>query len=267
MQKKQKTIKPLTHDKAAERKLSQFLTQMVDLMSRLWRQKALGSLQQKTIEKFEDAKQVGNFASIFNAIAKNANKDLIKRFSDRRIELAIKQIIDKVNKRNGDVFAKQVEEKIGINAKRFAMTEGLNATSNAFMVETQNWVKKLRDDTLSEYTNVSLRAMAMGETIDDIFKRFDGMVEERKNHSKMVARTQISTYNSLMNKARAQKAGITEAMWVTGGDGRVRKSHAARDGKTFELSNGLYSSIDQKWLLPGTDYQCRCTYEMIIPED
>jgi len=82
----------------------------------------------------------------------------------------------------------------------------------------------------------------------------------------MIARTQISTFNSLTSKARAQNLGITTAIWKASSDERVRPCHQARDGKEYLLSEGLYSSCDGKTLQAGTDYNCRCTAIMKIPE-
>ena len=93
------------------------------------------------------------------------------------------------------------------------------------------------------------------------------MVEKRKNHSRFVARNQIASFNSIMNKTRAQKLGIKKAVWRTSADERVRPSHAARNGKEFDLSEGLYSSLDGKTLLPGTDYLCRCSMTMVLEDE
>ena len=108
--------------------------------------------------------------------------------------------------------------------------------------------------------------MAEGESLESILSKFDGMIEKRKGHAKMVARTQITTFNSLTTKARAKNLGIDTAVWLTSEDERVRPAHAARNGKEFTLSDGLHSSIDGKTLLPGVDYQCRCDYRLIIPK-
>ena len=68
-------------------------------------------------------------------------------------------------------------------------------------------------------------------------------------------------------KKAEKKLGIKKAVWRTSADERVRASHEARDGKEFELSEGLYSSVDGKTLLPGTDYNCRCSYRMILEDE
>jgi uncharacterized protein with gpF-like domain len=70
-----------------------------------------------------------------------------------------------------------------------------------------------------------------------------------------------------MNKTRAQKLGITRAKWIVSNDERLRPSHKDRENKEFDLSEGLYSSLDGKTLLPGTDYQCRCSYRMILEDE
>jgi SPP1 gp7 family putative phage head morphogenesis protein len=144
-------------------------------------------------------------------------------------------------------------------------SEGLTFRINAFEMETLQWVKKLRDENLEAFTANTLRSMAQGESLAEVMENFTGLVEKRKNHAKFLARTQIANFNSLTTKLRAENIGITKAVWVTSRDERVRASHQARDGKKFELKKGLYSSLDGKWLLPGTNFQCRCDYILLIP--
>lgn len=265
--KSERMITPMREDKQAERELSKAIESMVKSMSAQWKKEVLKSMTKETISKFEDAKQSGNFASVFDALSRAANNKLIKKYNDVKIGKLIKKILLNTERKNADAIYTQIEGITGINQKQLYGEEGLKSTINAYLSETTSWVKKLRDDSLEQYSTNVLRAMSLGQGIDDIMKQFDGMVETRKGHARMVARTQVSTFNSLMNKTRAQNLGIEEAVWLSGGDARVRESHRERDGKRFRLDKGLYSSKDKKWLLPGTDYQCRCTYRMIIPEE
>ena len=174
--------------------------------------------------------------------------------------------MEKTNKRNRDQIYKAVENSIGLSSKELTATEGLTFQINALTAETAQWVKKLRDETLEFYTANTLRAMTLGSSIADIMAQFDGMEEKRRNHAKFTARNQIGNFNSITTKIRAQNIGITEAVWITSKDERVRDCHKKRDGKIFKLDKGLYHACDGLYLLPGVDYQCRCTYELIIPE-
>jgi SPP1 gp7 family putative phage head morphogenesis protein len=159
-----------------------------------------------------------------------------------------------------------MEKSVGISRQELEATEGLTFQINAYKLETEQWIKKLRDDTLQQFTSSTLRSMAEGKGLPEILSQFDGLVETRRGQAKMVARTQISTFNSLTTKARAQNLGVTMAGWQTSSDERVRPSHEARNGKPFKLSEGLYSSVDGKTLLPGVDFNCRCDYVLIIPK-
>jgi len=259
-------IKSPEPPKSEIRQFGNAIEYMVDQMSKRWRTQIFKELNQDTINKFTDASQVGNFAKIFLAMAARVRRKLLKQFDDKRIENLAKKYTSKVDNRNKSEFYRRAEEKIGISREELEATEGLTSQINAYQLETQQWIKKMRDDTLQQWTSQTLRQMAEGKGLPEILSEFDGMVEQRKGHAKMVARTQISTFNSLTSKARAQNLGITKAIWRTAGDERTRTCHQARDGKEYLLSEGLYSSCDGKTLLPGTDYNCRCTAIMVIPE-
>ena len=260
------TIKSSNTPKAQERELSDFMAYMIEETAQRWRNQVFKGLHKSTIDKFKDA-QPGNYARVYMRLANRTRRKLLKQFDDKRIEQLVAGILGKVNKRNQAELYAKVEKRIGISTKELTATEGLTPNINALVLETSEWVKKSLDDTLAEYTANSLRAMSLGESLENIMTQFDGLVEKRRNHAKFTARNQIGNFNSVTTKIRAQNIGIDEAIWRTSKDERVRTCHRKRDGKTFKLSEGLYSSCDGLRLLPGVDYQCRCDYELIIPED
>jgi SPP1 gp7 family putative phage head morphogenesis protein len=251
--------------KAQEAQLGKALESMVKAMSQDYRKRALLGLGQDTVEQFEDA--AGNYADVFLKLAKRITASLKRQYSDSRIEQLVKTVLNKANRHNRDELYKLVEKRMGISTTELTTTEGLKSDVDALALETTQWVRKLRDDTLELYTTNSLRAMTQGLSLPEILTQFDGLAEKRKNHAKFTARNQIVNFNSISTKLRAQKLGVTEAIWRSAKDEVVRPSHEDREGKVFSLDKGCYSALDGKWLLPGTDYQCRCTYELIIPDD
>ena len=266
------TIKAPEPPKSEIRQFGNAIEYMVDQMAQRWRTQIFSELNQDTVAKFadsvamQDAKQSGNFAKVFLAMAARVQRKLLKQFDGKRLDKMANKYTGKVNRRNQSEFYRRVSASVGISREELEATEGLTFQINAFQAETQQWVKKMRDDTLQMWTSNTLRQMAEGKGLPEILSQFDGMVEQRKGHAKMVARTQIATFNSLTSKARAQNLGITTAVWVTARDERTRPCHKARDGKEYELSEGLYSSCDGKTLMPGIDYNCRCIARMKIPE-
>lgn len=277
-------IKGPKSPRAIENEMGDFLSFMVDQMAQRYRNQVLDQLNVSTVEKFADEApdpvdavtlarhefkdaQTGNFAAILLRLAKKTKRKLLKQFDDTRIEAEIRKQLGKLDRKSREDFYSRIAAKVGIDVKDLIAREGLKSTTNALMLETAQWVKTLRDEALESFTNNTLFAMSQGESLDTIVGKFSEVVSERKNHARFLARNQVQNYNSVTTKIRAQNLGITKAVWLTAGDERVRPAHAARDGKEFDLDKGLYSSADGKTLLPGTDYNCRCTYEMVIPSE
>lgn len=260
-----KIIKTKPIVKSYEKEFEKTINAMLDLISSIYKNQVLLELNKNTINKFTDS-QVGNYAKVFVALANRVKRKLVARFNNIRIERIVKSLLLKVNNSNKDDLYNKLEKAIGINAKEVATTEGLKSTTNALIIETAKWVEKLRDDTITQYTNNSLRLMTLGNSLPYIVKEFNTQVDKRKDEAKFIARNQVSNFNSILTKIRLQNLGINKVRWLTSEDDRVRISHKDRDGKEFDLSKGLYSSYDKKFLLPGVDFNCRCTYEIIIED-
>jgi SPP1 gp7 family putative phage head morphogenesis protein len=266
--KKSVSIKARAPSKTMERRFGEANEHMINLMSQIYENQVLNELNKSTIDKFADSTdQSGNYARAFTRLSKQVRRKLLRRFSNLRIENMAKDFLEKSDRETQAKLYAAVESKVGISAKELALKEATRTTKNALILETAQWMQKLRDETLELYTANTLRQMTQGKGIGDIMEEFAAMKEKRKNHAKFTARNQINNFNSIMTKTRAQKIGIKKARWITSEDERVRNSHKDRNGKKFDLDKGLYSSLDGKTLLPATDYQCRCTYELIIEGD
>lgn len=258
-------IKAPKSPRGIENEFTEIMDFMIRQMGERFKNQVLNKIQVATVDKFADA-QSGNFAAILLRLSKVAKRSLLKQFSNGRLESISQQVLAKLDKKSKKEFYERVAGKTGIDVTSLIAKEGMKSTTNALVAETAQWIQTLRDDTFQKFTNNTLFAMSQGESLDTIVKQFDDIVIERKNHAKFLARNQVQNYNSITTKIRAQNLGITKAIWETADDDRVRPSHADREGKEFDLAEGLYSSIDGLHLLPGTDYNCRCTYTMIIPE-
>jgi SPP1 gp7 family putative phage head morphogenesis protein len=84
-----------------------------------------------------------------------------------------------------------------------------------------------------------------------------------------IARDQASKWNGELNRFRQQDAGVTEYVWSTSGDERVRgnpdgkypnakPSHWAREGKTFRWNKPPEDGH------PGIAINCRCVAKAVI---
>lgn len=213
----------------------------------------LKKIREKDKEQFEDA----NYANVFKRLDKKARDKILRRFSNARIKKLVNKIFDGLIKVTGSQFEEMIP---GIKLK----ASEIRITEKALLEETEQWAIKLRDDTLSEFTANTLRTMVLGKSFDDVVKEYRQEGSKRKNHAKFIARNQFSNFNAILSKKRMEEAGITKGIWVTNLDGRERESHKQRNGKEFDLSKGLKSSLDDKQLIPGIDFSCRCTWKGVI---
>lgn len=261
-----KTLNPVPYPKSYENKFERMMEYMTTEMSKQFKNETLNKLNKGTVGKFQDA-QVGNYANIFLGLSNTAKRKIKKRFSNKRLDKEVKRLLLALNKNNQNIFYNEYEQVTGIPVKQMIAKEGLVYQNNALILETLEWVKKLRDDNLAYFTNNSLRIMTGGANFSELESGYIEEAGKRKNHAKFIARNQLANFNGISNKLRAQKVGITKAVWVTSKDERVRPSHQQRNGKEFDLKKGLYSSLDGKYLLTGVDYQCRCISRMVLPDE
>ena len=77
-----------------------------------------------------------------------------------------------------------------------------------------------------------------------------------------LTRDQTQKMNADLNEMRQRQLGVTEYIWRTSEDERVRPTHADNNGKTFQ-----WTSPPPVTGPPGQDVQCRCLSEPIITPD
>ena len=259
-------IKQPVSRKAYENQLAQACEFMIRQITQRFQNQAIGKINKSTEAKFADA-QVGNFAVVFLNLAKKTEKKLLSQFDDDRIDDLAFRIMGRMDRETRNEFYGAIENVVGISSKELIATEGLKFTTNALILETSQWIKKLRDETIEMYTANSLRIMAQGGDLDEVINELIEMGGKRVDHARFTAINQIQNFNAVSQKIRAENLGITKAIWRTSQDERVRRCHEVRDGKEFDLKEGLYSSCDNQSIIPGVDYQCRCVAEYIIPSD
>ncbi len=258
-----KEVNSAPYPKGLERQFAAMAKAMIEAMADTFENQTFKKLGKGDVEKFSDAK-IGNYANVFLKLSKRAQSSILNRFDNDRLDRLVKDMLNKVNKANQNATYAAAGPALGIEAKALKAKEALTPEFNALVAETQVWIKKLRDETLEQFQANSLRAMTLGLPLDGVIDEFNIVKSKRKNAAELTARTQIASYNGLATKLRAQSLGITQAVWVTARDERVRKCHKVRDGKVYDLDTGLFSSCDGKTLYPGTDYNCRCTSKNII---
>jgi SPP1 gp7 family putative phage head morphogenesis protein len=265
--------------RAHERELGRMLAHMVGQIGKRFKSTVINRLLVRDVRKFADAEsdylppppepppEEENYAELLLLLLLLLFRRSKKQFSDERIEADLGQILGKVQKLNDNVLVSELERVTGATAEQLKPDAPTQAKIDALKVQAVEAVKKIRDNTLEDIKATVLKLAATGETAAEIQKQVDELIVKRVKRAEAAAQNQIDFTNSMITKARAQGLRIAMAIWVTMRDEKVRRTHADRHGYEFTLDKGAWSPLDQKYILPGEEYNCRCVYKLVIPRD
>jgi len=104
----------------------------------------------------------------------------------------------------------------------------------------------------------ALRAVVHGDaparfSLREQLSKIEGITERR---AQLIARDQTAKLVTKIDETRQQDVGITQYIWRTSHDERVRPSHEAHDGHTFS-----WGAPPPDTGHPGEDINCRCIAE------
>lgn len=118
-------------------------------------------------------------------------------------------------------------------------------------------IRTIPEDTLEKMKDIVYDGFTNGKTTTRMVKEMQRAYGISRRRAELIARDQTAKLNGQIQKAQQQDAGITEYIWCTTGDERVRKSHKNLNGKKFSWDDPPVNS-DGRRCHPGEDFQCRC---------
>lgn len=120
-------------------------------------------------------------------------------------------------------------------------------TSQSLVQSTIDGLKRQVDTMTSTIQQAALAELPVDRLI--------ALVEETeaaKRPVQITAREAEATLVAVIQTESFRAAGVDRAVWVTRRDDRVRPTHRARDGRTYDIDKGLDG------IFPGQEYLCRC---------
>jgi SPP1 gp7 family putative phage head morphogenesis protein len=169
---------------------------------------------------------------------------------------------------------KEVSRVIGVPLKD-VIDEGRLASFQRENVELITHMSTAELDDIGETISA---AQFQGLRVEDLAKQIEARQGVSDSRAALIARDQTLKLNSDIAQSRMQSVGVTQYVWVTSRDERVRgnpngkwanadSDHWSLDGKTFSFNDPPVTN--QKTGArnpPGKDYQCRCTASPVIDD-
>lgn len=162
---------------------------------------------------------------------------------------------------NREQFARQVKAALGID---LTTDPDLRAQMEAFRKGNVALIRSLAARKVTKVHEI-LTESGGAARVEDIAARIRSEVSTTPAKAALLARDQVLKLNSSVTSARHQAAGITQYVWRTSRDERVREAHRELDGtRQSYAAPPVVNPRTGRRENPGRDYQCRCTAEPVI---
>lgn len=175
------------------------------------------------------------------------------------------QVLETVRRDVPDLTARAARDVSGHNARQMRRLVGVDPRVDP---GTGPVIDTFREENLRLITNLSEEMLDrvgaivkdfLGGRVEDLADELQKGLDFSESRANLVARDQTLKLNGQLTRVRQQNAGISEYVWTTSRDERVRPEHQDLDGQTFRWDNPPSPGH------PGEDYQCRCTAYPVIP--
>lgn len=141
-----------------------------------------------------------------------------------------------------------------------SVTPGMDLAAKGFVKDNVRLIQTISDRYFGEIETLVNDAVRSGRATDSLSNEIEDRYEVSESRADLIARDQISKLNGDIAEAQQTDLGITQYVWRTSLDERVRESHAILEGETFDWDDPPEPGH------PGEDFSCRCTAEPVIPE-
>jgi len=122
-------------------------------------------------------------------------------------------------------------------------------------------IKDISEETRRKVSAKIMDAIANRIPPGEVQKDLRDIVKSARKRALLIASDQANKIHSKMQELRAQEVGITEYIWRTAGDERVRLTHANANGRRFSWNKPPHE-IGRH---PGEPIRCRCSAQAYIP--
>lgn len=197
-----------------------------------------------------------------------AELDRIKREHVDLVEQRARSLAEDMTRRTNEAhrrrFYAAIESVAGIDLAGIVSEEGLRDALVLKTRENVGLIKTIPESYFQKIETVMLEQVVQGRTsAKSLIDELQELGAQSKRRARFIARDQTAKLTAAMNRERNQALGITEYVWRTSRDERVRESHAKRDGKRFRWDDPPAGGPADGGH-PGEAINCRCTAEPVV---
>lgn len=167
----------------------------------------------------------------------------------------VRRILSLEAKRHTDTFMAAAKRVLGIDLSAVVRQEDLGDYLNNAAIKNAGLIKGLAADVVKRISQTVIDAVVSGSPAKALRKKLTEDFGIADRRAKLIARNEISSLTSDLNRERQVQAGVTTYTWRTSADERVRSLHRSLDGKVYEYGKPTGA---EDGLPPGKPINCRC---------
>jgi len=201
------------------------------------------------------------------AVTQDADRTWFQKLLELSIDLAISaegmvgRILGLEAERHTKRFMETAKQALGIDLAAVVLREDLGDLLRDAALKNAQLIKGLADDTVKRVSLTVMNAVMNGTPAKDLRKELTRQFGISDRRARLIARNEIASFNSDMNRLRHVQAGVTTYTWRTSADERVRPLHRELDGKVYEYGKPTGA---EDGLPPGKPINCRCIAQGIV---
>lgn len=259
----------------------------IDLVTKQVLKPELGRLTGHKAERFDaqfkdlaglalSAALIGKMKSIFYGETVSPDSEPRQELFTRSLNRMVSPFLERVKDRTETQFVSEFERQTGTVPlqSQLDVDEFLKDSLHSNI----SLIKTIPEKHFSQLKMITEQAVRKGELSQDLQAKIRELSDNSKSSARLIARDQISKLTGNIEEARQRKVGVTEYIWRTRRDGRVRSfanTNGASDHKRLE-------GTIQKWSdppvtvfrgkragaqnHPSQDIQCRCWPQAIYDD-
>jgi SPP1 gp7 family putative phage head morphogenesis protein len=136
------------------------------------------------------------------------------------------------------------------------------------VAENVGLIKSIPQQYLNDVQSAVWSSVRAGADMATLSKELHKRYSVTMERAALIARDQNAKAKAVIEGARRQQIGITQAIWQHSSAGREpRPTHVAMNGKLFDIAKGMYDPDPRvrDYVWPGTLINCRCTSRGVVP--
>lgn len=188
---------------------------------------------------------------------------VLRRIRERWDSPQFRALADFTARRFVNAVDGRVQKTFGVDV--YGNDESLNTIIEASIYDNTRLIKSIPEQYLSQVESIVVTNTRTGTRSSSIVKQLSEQFGVTERRAKFIARDQTAKVNSAVAQKRIIAAGYEYFQWKTSRDARVRDRHDKIANTVTEYGLGVYRydnpplSDKGEPILPGQDYQCRCT--------